>query len=157
MASNRNLKQMMTSSWDGCTVLHVGEMEIWDGADLALLRETMTRLVEEEHCRSMGVDMKFVKYVPSGFFGMLYDWYERGVCIRLFSPMPHVQRMLWFTKFFRSIADGAHQLFPDVQEALGSDEDVELDHEEIESPLRTRVETDGADKHELSFTGNWED
>src|SRR5579871_1315856 len=112
MASNRNLKQLMTSSWDGCTVLHVGEMEIWDGADLALLRETMTRLVEEEHCRSMGVDMKYVKYVPSGFFGMLYDWHERGVCIRVFSPLPHVQRMLWFTKFFRAIANGAHQLFP---------------------------------------------
>jgi hypothetical protein len=87
-------------------------MEIWDGAELALIRETLRRLVEEEECRSLAVDMRYVKYVPSGFFGMLYDWYEKRICVRVLGPLPHVRQMLWFTKFFHSIGGEFHELRP---------------------------------------------
>ena len=53
---------------EGVTVLDFGAMEIWDGADLALLRETLTRLVDVEKCKSIGVELTSVKYIPSGFF-----------------------------------------------------------------------------------------
>ena len=86
--------------WDGFGVLDLGEIEIWDGADLALLRETLTQLVEKKNSRSIGVNMRFVKYIPSGFFGMLYDWHEKGVAVRLYAPQPNVEMMLWFRQFF---------------------------------------------------------
>jgi anti-anti-sigma regulatory factor len=85
-------------------------MEIWDGADLALLRETLSRLVEAEKQTAIGVDMTFVKYIPSGFFGMLYDYRERGIAVQLSTPQPHVQEMLWFREFFEEIKAGTFEL-----------------------------------------------
>ena len=107
-------KYLRLFSQAGATVIDLGDMEIWDGADMALLRETLTRLITKDKCRSIGVDMTFVKYIPSGFFGMLYDWYEQGVCVKLFSPQPNVQRMIWFTKFFETVMDGCHELQPEA-------------------------------------------
>ena len=48
---------------DGVTVVNIGDVEIWDGADLALLRETLTKLIEVQDCKSLGVDMSSVKYL----------------------------------------------------------------------------------------------
>ncbi len=90
-------------------------MESWDGAELSLLRETIARLVDEEECRSLGLDMSRVKHLPSGYFGMLYDWHERGVCIRVFGALPQVKQMLWFTTFFCSVDDDCHELRPTVE------------------------------------------
>lgn len=88
---------------NGYHFIVMGEMEIWDGADLALLRETLSRLVEAEKQTAIGVDMTFVKYIPSGFFGMLYDYRERGIAVQLSSPQPHVKEMLWFREFFEEV------------------------------------------------------
>ena len=96
----------------GVTVLHLGEMEIWDGADMALLRESLTRLVKREKRRAIGVDMTFVKYIPSGFFGMLFDWHESGVKVRLYTPQPNVKRMLWFDRFFEPLSETEFELRP---------------------------------------------
>ncbi len=82
------------------TVLDIGKMEIWDGADLSLIRDTIFRLVNEEGIASVGIDVSRVQHVPSGFFGMLFDWYEQGVTIRLHEPRERVRKMLWFRKFF---------------------------------------------------------
>jgi hypothetical protein len=91
---------------DGYHTIVMSDMEIWDGADLALLREHLAKLVDADGEKSIGVDMTFVKYVPSGFFGMLYDYTERGVTMRVFNPLPHVQDMLWFREFFDHLGDG---------------------------------------------------
>ena len=56
--------------------------------------------------------MTFVKYIPSGFFGMLFDWHETGVKIRLYTPQPNVRRMLWFDRFFEPINDLTFELRP---------------------------------------------
>ncbi len=88
-------------------------MEIWDGADLALLRESLTKLVKSGKHRAIGVDMTYVKYIPSGFFGMLYDWHEQGMRMRLFSPQPNVRRMLWFDRFFQSVSENCFELRPE--------------------------------------------
>ena len=74
MSVQRRFKRMLIEVQDDLLLLHVGEMDIWDGADLALLREGLFNLIEREHVRSIAIDMRFVKYIPSGFFGMLYDW-----------------------------------------------------------------------------------
>ncbi len=101
---------------DKVTVMDLGEMDIWDGADLALLRETLTRLIEVEKCRHIGVEMEHVKYIPSGFFGMLFDCYEKGVEVSLYSPQPHVANMLWFRQFFKHVAENCFVLREEPRE-----------------------------------------
>jgi len=100
MASKKFLRLVPNDSF---TVLNLGDMEIWDGADMALLRESLTRLIKAEKHRRIGIDMSHVKYIPSGYFGMLFDWYETGVQIRLYSPQPNVRQMLWFNRFFSAV------------------------------------------------------
>ena len=111
----RHFKRMVIDVQDdGTHILHLGEIEIWDGADLALLREGLAQLIEKDRCRNIAVDMRYVKYIPSGFFGMLFDWYERrSVAFSLTPPQPNVQRMLWFRQFFRLNADGLYELHPE--------------------------------------------
>lgn len=119
MTQQRNFKRMLINVQDGIHHLHIGEMEIWDGADLALLREGLFKLIEHERCRSISIDMRFVKYIPSGFFGMLIDWQEkRGVCFAMTTPQPNVQRMLWFRRFFQMGLDGLYELKTEPQEAM---------------------------------------
>ena len=116
MATKKN--RMTIHHLDGVTVLDLGNMDIWDGADLALLRETFNRLAEGERCRSIGIDMRHVKYIPSGFFGMLYDWHDQGIAIRLYSPQPNVENMLWFRQFFNHLSDGRYLLQSEPKTAL---------------------------------------
>lgn len=127
-------KMARVSGYNDVAVLHLGEMEIWDGADLALLRDSLTRIVRKDRRRLVGVDMQYVKYIPSGFFGMLFDWWDQGVRIFLFNPQPNVQRMLWFSRFFQPQGAGCHELSPDdapvmVDDGAGIDIDLDNDAE----------------------------
>ena len=100
---NRKKRQRLNLIVDGqLAIVGLDNIEIWDGADLALLREVLTDLIEREEYRSIAVNLESVKYIPSGFFGMLYEWYENGINIQLHSPQPNVEQMLWFRMFFRS-------------------------------------------------------
>ena len=105
---------------DGFTVLELGSMEIWDGADMALLRESLTRLIKAEKHLAIGVDMTYVKYIPSGFFGMLFDWFETGVQIRLYTPQPNVRKMLWFNQFFEAVGHDSFELAPQPDTRYGT-------------------------------------
>lgn len=108
---NRKKRQRLDILADGQNVI-VGleAIEIWDGADLALLREVLTEMIVEEGYRSIGVNLRSVKYIPSGFFGMLYEWYEQGIHVQLHSPQPNVEQMLWFRMFFHQHAEGSYFL-----------------------------------------------
>ena len=120
MTLQRHFKRMLIDVQDDLLLLHVGEMDIWDGADLALLREGLFKLIEHEKCRSIAIDMRFVKYIPSGFFGMLFDWQEkRDVQFALTPPQPNVQRMLWFQRFFHLNAAGLYELQTECVTKIG--------------------------------------
>lgn len=129
MASRKD--RMKIREDKGVTILDLGPVEIWDGADLALLRDTFARHCSGRRCRSLGVDMSSVKYVPSGFFGMLFDWHERGVAIRLFSPQPRVANMLWFRQFFEDETNGSYLLQSEPKELLVFDEPGEWEENEV--------------------------
>ncbi|VAX36682.1 hypothetical protein MNBD_PLANCTO02-115 [hydrothermal vent metagenome] len=104
-------KWLTISEQAGVTVLDLKGMEIWDGADMALLREALTELVEEVGVRSIGINMQYVKYIPSGYFGMLYDLHEkRGVTVYLYTPQPNVEQMLWFQQFLLPTEEGTYLL-----------------------------------------------
>lgn len=81
-------------------VLVLKKTEIWDGADLALLRETLSGLIRKKQRCSVGIELSSVQVIPSGFFGMLSAWHLRGTEIRLYSPHERIQKMLWFAHFF---------------------------------------------------------
>lgn len=99
------------------TLLTLGDMEIWDCADLVLLRDSLTRLNKSEKLHSIGIDMSHVKSIPSGFFGLLFDWYEIGVQILLYSAQPNVRRMFWFSHFFvEALTGDCHVLCAELTE-----------------------------------------
>jgi hypothetical protein len=100
MAERKYTHGLTTRDEHGVTVVDIGDMEIWDGADLSLLRDTLAVLIQRQRCKSIAVNMATVKFVPSGFFGMLFDWFEQGVAVRLISPQERVMNMLWFKRFF---------------------------------------------------------
>jgi len=119
MTVQRRFKRMLIEVRDEFHLLQLGEMEIWDGADLALLREGLFRLIHDEHCEAIAIDMRYVKYIPSGFFGMLFDWQEKcGTAFVLTPPQPNVQRMLWFRQFFKLNSDGVYEMLLEPQESL---------------------------------------
>ena len=101
---------MTIHNWNGVTVLDLGEMDIWDGADLSLLRDTLTEMIQVDAHQTVGVNLKWVKYIPSGFFGMLTDWHDKGVSIHVYEPQENVARMLWFRVFFEDLGDGCYRL-----------------------------------------------
>jgi hypothetical protein len=108
---NRKKRQRLTIHTDGPTAtVGLDHIEIWDGADLALLREVLTELIHQESFRGIGVNLESVKYIPSGFFGMLYEWYEQGIAVVLHSPQPNVEQMLWFRMFFKPNPNGTFSL-----------------------------------------------
>lgn len=100
----------VSASRHGC-ILDIGDMEIWDGADLSLIRDTLFRLVLQEGKEAIAVNMSAVQYVPSGFFGMLFDWMDRGVEVRLINPRERVRQMLWFRKFFVLESETVYKLY----------------------------------------------
>ena len=51
---------------DGVTILDLGPVEIWDGADLALLRDTFTQRCTNRDCRSLGIDNLLAKRLIPG-------------------------------------------------------------------------------------------
>ncbi len=128
MASRK--ERMKIRQENGVTILDMGPVEIWDGADLVLLRDRFARQCSRNRCVSLGVDMTNVKYVPSGFFGMLFDWHERGVAVRLYSPQPRVANMLWFRLFFDHETNGSYLLQSESMDALTSDDGRDWDDEQ---------------------------
>ena len=98
--SSRKRQRLNIRVENDAAIVSLEDMEIWDGADLALLREALTSLIEKDGHRSLAVDLTCVKYIPSGFFGMLFEWYDAGLQIRLLSPQENVAQMLWFRMFF---------------------------------------------------------
>jgi len=98
----------------GVAVLDLGTKQIWDGSDLSLLRDTLVDLSGPRHCHAVGIAMRHVKGIPTGFFGMLHDLHVGGgVAVHLFDPRPHICRMLWFRTFFEPEGDGGFLLLAD--------------------------------------------
>lgn len=102
---------------EGYRVLDLGHIEIWDGADLALIRDMMVETIEKG-ATHVGVDMTYVKYIPSGFFGMMFDWLEQGIPVRLYTPQPNVANMLWFRQFFLLASEGVYDMVAEPKAEL---------------------------------------
>ena len=137
MAERKYTHGLRLNRRGSATVISIGEMEIWDGADLSLIRDTIVQLVSEKRLDEVGIDMQFVQHVPSGFFGMLFDWHERGVLITLHEPRERVTQMLWFRKFFKDDDSQTFRLYDGegidefVDEELWTDSDSLADYSSV--------------------------
>jgi hypothetical protein len=129
--SSRKKQRLGVRFEDDFAIVSLEDMEIWDGADLALLREALTALIDNDGCRAIGVDLTSVKYIPSGFFGMLFEWYERGLRIRLLWPQQNVEQMLWFRMFFVQEAEGCFRLSDESMRNHTPNEQVEYHRREF--------------------------
>ena len=129
---NQKKRQRLNVEIDGhCATVGLDQIEIWDGADLALLREVLTEMITRDSYRSIGVNLESVKYIPSGFFGMLYEWYEEGIRIILHNPQPNVEQMIWFRMFFNVQADGSFLLNDEAVRNHTPNEQVEYHRKEF--------------------------
>lgn len=86
-------------------LLSIGTQQIWDKGDLMQLQAELDRLVARDQFESITIDTRYVEYVPSGFFGLLYDFHLEGVRIWLCEPSPRMRRMIWFRQFLYRIDD----------------------------------------------------
>lgn len=140
---NPKKRQRLNVQIDGpCATVGLDQIEIWDGADLALLREVLTELINRDGYRSIGVNLESVKYIPSGFFGMLFEWYEDGIQITLHCPQPNVEEMIWFRMFFSQQADGSFCLNDEVVRNHTPNEQVEYHRKEFTSELISENDTE---------------
>jgi len=129
--SSRKKQRLSVRVENDFAIVSLDDMEIWDGADLALLREALTALIERDGFRAIGVDLSAVKYIPSGFFGMLFEWYEQGLRIRLDAPQPNVEQMLWFRMFFVAQGDTSFFLTDERMRNNTPNEQVEFHRREF--------------------------
>lgn len=129
--SSRKKQRLSVRIEGDFAIVALDDMEIWDGADLALLREALTAIIERDGFRAVGVDLSAVKYIPSGFFGMLFEWYEQGLQIRLESPQMNVEQMLWFRMFFVKSEDGTFHLTDERMRNNTPNEQVEFHRREF--------------------------
>ena len=129
--SSRKKQRLSVEIDTDFAIVALEDMEIWDGADLALLREALTALIERDGFRAIGVDLAAVKYIPSGFFGMLFEWYEQGLRIRLDAPQKNVEQMLWFRMFFVPQGDGTFLLTDERMRNHTPNEQVEFHRREF--------------------------
>lgn len=122
--SSRKKQRLTVCIKEDFAIVALDHMEIWDGADLALIREALTNLIDQDGFRAIGVDLSAVKYIPSGFFGMLFEWYEQGLKVRLYNPQKNVEQMLWFRMFFISDDEGTFKLNDDEMRGNSPNEQV---------------------------------
>lgn len=144
--SLRKKHRLTVRTEENLAIVALDDMEIWDGADLALLRETLTNLIEKEGYRAIGVDLSAVKYIPSGFFGMLFEWYEQGMKVQLYSPQSNVVQMLWFRMFFVLTEEGVYQLNDDEMRHNSPNEQVAYHRREFMPDDDSIDEDDGEDQ-----------
>ena len=141
MAMSSRKKQRLTVRIENdFAIVSLEDMEIWDGADLALLREALTALIERDGYRAIGVDLSAVKYIPSGFFGMLFEWYEQGMRVRLDAPQKNVEQMLWFRMFFVRQPDETFLLTDERMRNNTPNEQVEFHRREFMADVESNDE-----------------
>jgi len=133
--SARRRKRLTITLEDGVTLISLGNMEIWDGADLALIRDTFIEQVQQFDRHALAVDMRTVKYIPSGYFGMLSEWKDRGLSILVKGVQENVANMLWFQQFFVESVPGLYHLQEEPQFEMNTvfaDPDVPAEESVIE-------------------------
>ena len=114
-AIGRRNSKVYVRQQGGVATVSLGERNIWDLADLRLLREISERLVHVRRCRDITVDMRSAQSLASGFFGLLHDLCKLGVKVTLLAPHRGVREMLWFRAFCEHVVDDCYRFVGESQ------------------------------------------
>ena len=88
-------------------LLTLNDAEIWTGADLCRLRDTIHRRIRSGQT-SICLDLSHVKRLPAGFFGMPCCLQDQGIDVTLFETQSCIRDLIWFRRFFCSDAGNRH-------------------------------------------------
>lgn len=102
---------------DGWLIISLRASQILDGADLAHLRERIARVPEQDRVLiGIAIDLTNVLKLPEGFFGMTFDFVERGYKIALDHPCEEFRQYHWFKQFAKSLGNDRYQIQQEFQD-----------------------------------------
>jgi len=104
------------------SVISIGDSQTWNGADLHLIRDTMRHLAKRDRCTRIGIDMRHVYQIESGFFGTLCEFVESGVAVRVYQPVECVRDYYWFREYLKEQTPGVYQFVIPAETRLALDE-----------------------------------
>ena len=76
-------------------------MEILEHSESCLIRDWIDTQPKDIH---VTIDLDGVNHLPSGFFGMIYSYYETGVRFAFINLSDRLRNFLWIKRFI--VADG---------------------------------------------------
>ena len=161
LMSVRRRKRLKMVHRADATIINLGEMEIWDGADLALIRDTLFEMIVEQNHESVGVDMTLGQIRPQRILRHAQRLERQGdpqsSCIL---RQPNVREMLWFRQFFVPAADDCFlltaQSVSDLSADVADDDDFEPITEDaptiaVETPQHQEVEDFDRDERSIEL------
>lgn len=87
----------------------------WHNGDLAVFRDGVQHLAESG-VSTIEFDMLAMHRLPPGFAGLLWNWRDKGLQIRLRNVEPTVQKMRWFSMTAIAAGDGFWDIVSDPVE-----------------------------------------
>jgi len=80
------------------TVLGFGGRTVLDHLRVADCRDWIVELIKEHSVESLAFDLTGVRYIPSGFLGLLASIHKLGVEVLLFNACEDIREVLEITK-----------------------------------------------------------
>lgn len=80
------------------TVVGFGGREIIHDINIAPLQDDLGKLVEDNACERLAVDLTGVKFIPSGMLGILTSLHRKGVKIEIYNPSDDVRDVFKTTR-----------------------------------------------------------
>jgi anti-sigma B factor antagonist len=95
MPADRNLLQVYQAG--PTTVIGFGGKDVLDDMNVVACRDQIQKLIADNGCTVLGVDLTGVRLVPSGLLGLLASIRRRGVDVHLYNPSADVREVLAVT------------------------------------------------------------
>jgi anti-sigma B factor antagonist len=80
------------------TVVGFGGQDVPDEVCIAIYRDQLFKMVEENHCKVLAFDLTGVTLVPSGMLGVLTSLRSKVDRIELYNPSVDVREVLHMTR-----------------------------------------------------------
>ncbi|HWL09033.1 MAG TPA: STAS domain-containing protein [Planctomicrobium sp.] len=80
------------------TVVGFGGRDILGDVNVALCRDELIRLIEQQHCHVLAFDLTGVRLLPSGLLGLLSSLRSHEVEVHLYNPSDDIQEVLEITR-----------------------------------------------------------
>lgn len=93
-------------------VIYVHGRTHLDGSDMSQLRDTLSAEVNGSDVKTIALDILGVEALPSGFFGLLCNWYDLGYRIILAHPSDSVMGYEWMIRQCKRVTKSRQPLLP---------------------------------------------